>query len=138
MGMSKLTVRFEDPFWVGVIEVEDEGGYRVARHVFGAEPTTPEVLRFVCDRWRELRFTDSIQIQTEQAKRINPKRLRRMIEREIKSSARRGTKAQQILAEQREAAKEASEARSRAHREDQRREKFAKKAEKRKRKHRGH
>ena len=137
MGMSKLTVRFEDPFWVGVIEVEDEGGYRVARHVFGAEPTTPEDLLIVCDRWRELLFTDSIQIQTEQAKRINPKRLRRMIEREIKSSARRGTKAQQALAEQREAAKEAGEARSRARREDRRRERFAKKTEKRKQKHRG-
>lgn len=137
MGMSKLTVRFEDPFWVGVIEVEDEGGYRVARHVFGAEPTTPEVLRFVCDRWRELRFTDSIQIQTEQAKRINPKRLRRMIEKEIRSSARRGTKAQQTLAEQREAAKEANEARSRACREERRRERFAKRTEKRKRRHRG-
>lgn len=137
MGMSKLTIRFEDPFWVGVIEVEDEGGYRVARHVFGAEPTTPEVLRFVCDRWRELRFTDGTQIRTEQAKRVNPKRLRRMIEREIQSSARRGTKAQQALAEQREAAKEAGRARSRACREERRRERFAKRTEKRKQKHRG-
>lgn len=137
MSMSKLTVRFEDPFWVGIIEVEDEGGYRVARHVFGAEPTTPEVLRFVCDKWRELRFTDGIQIQVEQAKRINPKRLRRMIEKEIRSNARRGTKAQQALAEQREAAKGESEALSRARREERRRERFAKRTEKRKRKHRG-
>lgn len=137
MSMSKLTVRFEDPFWVGIIEVEDEGGYRVARHVFGAEPTTPEVLRFVCDKWRELRFTDGIQVQVEQAKRVNPKRLRRMIEKEIRSSARRGTKAQQALAEQREAAKGESEALSRARREERRRERFAKKTEKRKQKHRG-
>lgn len=137
MSMSKLTVRFEDPFWVGIIEVEDEEGYRVARHVFGAEPTTPEVLRFVCDKWRELRFTDGIQVQVEQAKRINPKRLRRMIEKEIRSSARRGTKAQQALAEQREAAKGESEALSRARREERRRERFAKRTEKRKRKHRG-
>ena len=137
MSMSKLTVRFEDPFWVGIIEVEDEEGYRVARHVFGAEPTTPEVLRFVCDKWRELRFTDGIQIQVEQAKRINPKRLRRMIEKEIRSNARRGTKAQQALAEQREAAKGESEALSRARREERRRERFAKRTEKRKRKHRG-
>ncbi|WP_380783968.1 YjdF family protein [Slackia equolifaciens] len=135
--MSKLTVRFEDPFWVGIIEVESEGDYRVARHVFGAEPTTPEVLRFVCDKWRELRFTDGIQIQVEQAKRVNPKRLRRMIEKEIRSSARRGTKAQQALAEQREAAKGKGEAVSRARREERRRERFAKKTEKRKRKHRG-
>ncbi|MFD0704116.1 YjdF family protein [Slackia equolifaciens] len=137
MSMSKLTVRFEDPFWVGIIEVESEGDYRVARHVFGAEPTTPEVLRFVCDKWRELRFTDGIQIQVEQAKRVNPKRLRRMIEKEIRSSARRGTKAQQALAEQREAAKGKGEAVSRARREERRRERFAKKTEKRKRKHRG-
>lgn len=137
MSMSKLTVRFEDPFWVGIIEVEDKGDYRVARHVFGAEPTTPEVLRFVCDKWRELRFTDGIRIQVEQAKRVNPKRLRRMIEKEIRSSARRGTKAQQALAEQREAAKGESEALSRARREERRRERFAKKTEKRKRKHRG-
>ena len=137
MSMSKLTVRFENPFWVGIIEVEDEEGYRVARHVFGAEPTTPEVLRFVCDKWRELRFTDGIQIQVEQAKRINPKRLRRMIEKEIRSNARRGTKAQQALAEQREAAKGESEALSRARREERRRERFAKRTEKRKRKHRG-
>lgn len=137
MSMSKLTVRFEDPFWVGIIEVEDEGGYRVARHVFGAEPTTPEVLRFVCDKWRELRFTDGIRIQVEQAKRVNPKRLRRMIEKEIRSSARRGTKAQQALAEQREAAKGESEALSRARREERRRERFAKRTEKRKQKHRG-
>lgn len=137
MSMSKLTVRFEDPFWVGIIEVESEGDYRVARHVFGAEPTTPEVLRFVCDKWRELRFTDGIQIQVEQAKRVNPKRLRRMIEKEIRSSARRGTKAQQALAEQREAAKGKGEAVSRARREERRREGFAKKTEKRKQKHRG-
>ena len=28
MGMSKLTVRFEDPFWVGIVEVEDERATR--------------------------------------------------------------------------------------------------------------
>lgn len=138
MSISKLTVRFEDPFWVGIIEVEDGGSYRVARHVFGAEPTIPEILRFVCDKWRELRFTDDIQIQVEQTKRINPKRLRRMIEKEMRSNAYRGTKAQQALAKQREAAKEASEALSRIRRKEQRRERFAKRTEKRKQKHRGH
>lgn len=138
MSISKLTVRFEDPFWVGIIEVEDGGSYRVARHVFGAEPTTPEVLRFVCDKWRELRFADGIRIQVEQTRRTNPKRLRRMIEKEMRSNACRGTKAQQALAKQREAAKGASEALSRIRREEQRRERFAKRTEKRKRKHRGH
>ncbi len=105
--------------------------------MFGAEPTTPEVLRFVCDKWRELRFTDGIQVHVEQTKRINPKRLRRMIEKEMRSSACRGTKAQQALAEQREAAKGVSKALSRTRREEQRRERFARRTEKRKRRHRG-
>lgn len=137
MSMNKPTVRFEDPFWVGIVEVEDEGAYRVARHVFGAEPTMPEVLCFVCDSWRELRFSSDIRIELEQAKRVNPKRLRRMIEREIRASARRGTKSQQVVAEQREAAKAERRSSPRALKEELRREKFAKRTEKRKRKHCG-
>lgn len=138
MSLCKLTVRFEEPFWVGLVEREDDGAYSVAKHVFGAEPTTPEVFSFVRDCWGDLRFTCDVQIEVGQSKRINPKRLRRMIEKEMKASARPGTKAQQALAEQREASKEASQVLSRQHREELKRERFAKRTEKRKQKHRGH
>ena len=49
MSLCKLTVRFEEPFWVGLVETEDGDGYSVAKHVFGAEPTTPEVFDFIRD-----------------------------------------------------------------------------------------
>ena len=36
---TSLTVFFEDPFWVGVVERIDEGKYSVCKVTFGAEPT---------------------------------------------------------------------------------------------------
>ena len=138
MSLCKLTVCFEEPFWIGLIEKEDDGAYSVAKHVFGAEPTTPEVFSFVCDHWNDLRFTHDVQVEVRQSKRINPKRLQRMIEKEMKANARLGTKAQQTLAEQREMAIEASKALSRERRDELKREQFAKRTEKRKQKHRGH
>lgn len=138
MSLCKLTVCFEEPFWIGLIEKEDDGAYSVAKHVFGAEPTTPEVFSFVCDHWNDLRFTHDVQVEVKQSKRINPKRLQRMIEKEMKANVRPGTKAQQTLAEQRGMAKEASQALSRERREELKREQFAKRTEKRKQKHRGH
>ncbi|WP_412759486.1 DUF2992 family protein [Nocardiopsis rhodophaea] len=32
------------PCWVGVLEPDDDEGVRAARHIFGAEPTGPELL----------------------------------------------------------------------------------------------
>ena len=44
---SRLTVFFEEPFWVGVFEQETDGVIRAARVVFGAQPTDAEVFEFV-------------------------------------------------------------------------------------------
>lgn len=46
MSATTFTVFFEDPFWVGVLEVVDEQGVRAARHVFGAEPHGRELYAF--------------------------------------------------------------------------------------------
>ena len=138
MSLCKLTVRFEEPFWIGLVECEDGGSYSVAKHVFGAEPTTSEVFDFIRDHWNDLRFTHEVQIEVRESKRINPKRLRRMIEKEMRSAVGRGTKAQQALSEQREAAAEVGKALSRQQREERKREQFAKRRAKRKQKHRGH
>lgn len=43
---STFTVYFDDPFWVGLLEIRGPEGVRAARHVFGAEPTGPELLDF--------------------------------------------------------------------------------------------
>ena len=45
--MVTLTVYFEDPWWVGVVEMEADGELRVARQVFGSEPPNELVHQFV-------------------------------------------------------------------------------------------
>ena len=134
----KLTICFEDPFWVGLVEVEEGGTYRVARHVFGPEPTLPEIEVFIRTHWRELRFTADLQVEKKGGKRINPKRMRRIIEKEMARNATRGTKAQQALAEQREANKVERKALSKAERDAERERRFQQRSAKRKEKHRGH
>lgn len=54
-----------------------------------------------------------------------------MIEKEIKANVRLGTKAQQALADEREATKAKGVLRSRERREERRRDRFAKKTQKR-------
>ena len=44
---GKLTVFFEDPFWVGVFERISEGRLSVCKVTFGAEPKDYEVSDFV-------------------------------------------------------------------------------------------
>ncbi|UNS99099.1 YjdF family protein [Streptomyces tubbatahanensis] len=84
---STFTVFFEDPFWVGVLEVTEPDGVRAARHVFGAEPTNPELLDFaVRDFGGLLEQALSSPIvppdSTERSRVTNPKRLARAAARE--------------------------------------------------------
>lgn len=137
MSLCKLTVRFENPFWVGLVEVQDGGDYSVAKHVFGAEPSTPEAYDFFLAHWNNLRFTHEIQVEAPESKRINPKRLRRMIEKELRSDTRHGTKAQQALSEERSLAKETGAQPSRQRKQERECEQFAKRTERRKQMHRG-
>jgi hypothetical protein len=41
-----FTVYFDGRFWAGVLELYCDEGVRAARHIFGAEPTNPELLEF--------------------------------------------------------------------------------------------
>ena len=44
---TKLTVFFDDPFWVGVFERTDGGKLSVCKVTFGAEPKDYEVWEYV-------------------------------------------------------------------------------------------
>ncbi len=109
--MAPFTVFFEGPFWVGVLEVEDEDGLRAWRHVFGPEPSGPEVLAFLLTQWRALRGRPAVAVATPKAR--SPKRAARDMAR----ARRAGTpsrKAQEALAAAREqGALEARQARRR-------------------------
>ena len=44
---GKLTVYFEEPFWVGIFERIEDGKLSVAKVTFGAEPKDYEVQEYV-------------------------------------------------------------------------------------------
>ena len=103
----------------------------VAKITFGAEPKDGEVYQFLLEHWKRLSFSPPVEQEIPEERRVNPKRARREIQRK-ELSARPGTKSQQALALQREAAKAA-----RQRKERERQEKFQIRQRKRKEKHRG-
>nr|WP_326185625.1 YjdF family protein [uncultured Oscillibacter sp.] len=136
-GYARLTVYFEDPFWVGLYERGGGGTYQVCRIVFGAEPRDQEVYALLLEQWRRLRFSPSMAAEGPVERRVNPKRMRRQIKRELQSAGT-GTKARQALKLRREQGKETRKRQSRAEREAEAERQLALRREKRREKHRGH
>lgn len=48
MAHIQATIFFDKRYWVGTFERTDKEGYAIARHIFGGEPTDPEVGVRVC------------------------------------------------------------------------------------------
>jgi hypothetical protein len=45
--MATMTVFFDNPFWVAVLELHHDGRVHAARQVFGAEPTDAELYQYL-------------------------------------------------------------------------------------------
>lgn len=132
---GKLTVYFEDPFWVGVFEHVDRGKLSVCKVTFGAEPRDCEVLDFVLKNYDRLEFSPTVGVKVKK-EAANPKRR----QREAKKQAALcgiGTKSQQALQLQREQKKLTKKSVSKQQREAEKQRKFDLKQQKRKEKHRG-
>jgi hypothetical protein len=136
-SVSRLTVLFEEPFWIGLYERMDGGRYEVCKITFGAEPKDCEVYDFLLQNWNRLRFSPSIEAGAPEDRRVNPKRMQRQIHRELETTGI-GTKAQRALKLQQAEGKLARQARSRAEREAEAQRQFDLRQEKRKEKHKGH
>jgi len=93
---SSLTILFEDPFWIGLYERIDGDRYEVCKIVFGAEPKDYEVYDFMLKNWHKLKFSPSVKTDKIEERKINPKRLKREINRQLENKGI-GTKAQQAL-----------------------------------------
>lgn len=136
MDEEKLTVYFEEPFWVGVFERVEGGRLSVCKITFGAEPKDYEVWDFILKHYGELKFSPAVAAETKQTA-DNPKRRQRNAKKLLQQNGV-GTKAQQALQMQREAMKTARRQQSRAEREEEKERQFALKQQKRKEKHKGH
>lgn len=133
---AKLTVFFEEPFWVGVCERQTPQGLEVAKVTFGAEPKDYEVYDYFLKNYVWLRFSPPVAGEAMPLQAQNPKRMQREIRRGL-SAAGIGTKAQQALQAQRELLAQEQKARRRERVQAERGEQFALRQEKKKQKHRG-
>lgn len=136
MIRGKLTVYFEDPFWVGVFERVENGRLSAAKFTFGAEPKDSDVLELVLRHYDELKFSVGVQCDLRQAA-DNPKRRQREAAKQV-SCRGIGTKSQQALAAQREEMKCERKRRSKEQKEAEQQRRFELRQQKRKEKHRGH
>ena len=133
---SKLTVFYDDPFWVGVYERFSEGELEVCKITFGAEPKDSEVYEFFLNSFNKLRFSPSITVEGKSESDINPKRLRREISKQLENHGV-GTKSQQALKLQQEAGKLARKENSKQRKEEEKQVNFELRQRKQKEKHKG-
>ncbi len=94
--MIKLTVLFDEPFWIGIFEKQDQDKIQICRVVFGQEPKDYEVYDFILKNYYNLKFSDPISRGKNPKKKINPKRMQRKIKKTVQEKGI-GTKAQQAL-----------------------------------------
>ena len=132
----RLTVFFENPFWVGVLERTEEGRLEVCKITFGAQPKDYEVYDLILRSWPQLVFSPAVDADSVESTRINPKRMQRLINRQLVVPGI-GTKAQQALKLQHEENKALRIQKSRMQKEEEQQLKFEQRQQKRKEKHRG-
>ena len=118
---GKLTVYFEESFWIGVFERIEDGKLSVAKVVFGAEPKDYEVQEYTV---------------VKDMKR-NPKRMQREAKKQMQETVV-GTKSQQALKLQQEQNKQERKKRSHQRKEAERKRMFELKQQKKREKHKGH
>ena len=83
---GKLTVYFEEPFWVGVFERIEDGKLSVAKVTFGAEPKDYEVLEYIQKHYAGLKFSPAVDTVVKDIER-NPKRMQREARSKCRKSA---------------------------------------------------
>lgn len=115
---GKLTVYFEDPFWVGVFERILDGKLTVCKITFGAEPKEYEVSDFILKHYYELKFSPAVETGRKE-NADNPKRRQRNARKQVQNAGI-GTKSQQALQMQREEMKKERRQMGRAQKEAER------------------
>ena len=95
---SKFTVFFENPFWVGIFEVESRKYYEFCKIVFGSEPKDYEVYEYLLRNHHRLKFNGQKLTEKSAEKHLNPKRMQKEIKKQLENKGA-GTKSQKALKE---------------------------------------
>ena len=133
---GKLTVFFEEPFWVGVFERYEDGKLSVAKVTFGAEPKDYDVYQFILEHYYGLQFSPAVVAVAKETKK-NPKSMKRDARNQMQKIGI-GTKSQQALKLQQEQNKQQRKVKRREQKMAETERMFELKQQKKKEKHRGH
>ncbi|WP_455716745.1 YjdF family protein [Anaerosporobacter sp.] len=136
MSNIRLLVYYDEPFWVGVFERVENQKLTVSKVTFGAEPTESEVLTAIIERFYDLHFSPSIDVEKKAKTKVNPKRLQREVHRQM-NTVGIGTKSMQALKLQQEVGKIERKRCSKEEKEAREELLYQMKQRKRKEKHRG-
>ncbi len=131
----KLTVFFEDPFWIGLFERMEGRKLSAVKVIFGTEPKEYEVYEFVRKHYFALEFGPDVAVDIAKTAK-NPKRRQKEARRQMENTGI-GTKSQQALKLQQEQKKVERKIKSREKKEIEKQRKFTLKQQKKKDKHRG-
>lgn len=133
---EKLTVFFEEPFWVGVFEHIEDGKLSVSKVTFGSEPKDYEVQAYIQKYYFSLKFSPAVDAAVKEAKR-NPKRMQREVKKQTQEMGI-GTKAQQALKLQQTQNKQECKVKVRERKAAEKLRMFNLKQQKKREKHKGH
>ena len=134
-----LTIYHDGQFWVGIIEVVEDGKLRAFRYVFGTEPKDTEILDFIYYKLLNIinqSVHSGIDIEGKSDKKINPKRLQRQVAKQI-NKVGVSTKAQEAMKQEYEEKKKSKKKRAKQYREELKDQKYLMKKQKAKAKHKG-
>jgi len=132
---AKLTVYFDDLFWVGVFERIEDGKLSVCKVTFGAEPKDYDIWEFVLKHYYKLEFSPAVETGSRRTA-DNPKRRQRNARKQLERTDV-GTKSQQALQMQLEQNKHERKLKSREQKQAEVERQFALKQQKKKEKHKG-
>lgn len=132
----KLTVYFEDPFWIGIFERSIDEKLSVCKVIFGAEPKDNEVLELVLNRYSKLKYSPEIQYEKVFKEKVNPKRVQRDVKKQLNNKGV-GTKSQQALKLQQEQNKTIRRIKTKEQKELEKEKMYSLKQQKKREKHKG-
>lgn len=134
----KLTIYFDGSFWCGLVEAEFDGHYQAIRYVFGPEPKDADIFAFIATRLPHLlEQSGTVSAKKRPEKKVNPKRMQRLINREKRQPVV-STKAQRAISDLREQTKADSKALRRQKKAAESEARFQQRQVKKREKHKGH
>ena len=134
--IGRLTVYFEDPFWVGIFECIEDEKLSVCKVTLGVEPKDYEIQEFIIKNYYSLQFSPAVTTVVKETKK-NPKRMQREAKKQLRNTGI-GTKSQEALKLQHEQNKQERKIKSKEQKEAEQQRLFELKQRKKLEKHKGH